>query len=131
MEVEHVTDGKIAAVEVLNEAHAKKPMKSKSRPRRSSFDGRLSRERSQDNFARRQTHQLVPPPQRTLMVRARPKSHPRVLTTHAVPAIGYLDPVFVEMMEELKGLLRYVYQTKYPLPSRSPARARSEWSTAS
>jgi alanine-glyoxylate transaminase/serine-glyoxylate transaminase/serine-pyruvate transaminase len=31
------------------------------------------------------------------------------------PAIGYLDPVFVEMMEELKGLLRYVYQTKNPL----------------
>jgi len=31
------------------------------------------------------------------------------------PAIGYLDPVFVEMMEELKALLRYVYQTKHPL----------------
>jgi alanine-glyoxylate transaminase/serine-glyoxylate transaminase/serine-pyruvate transaminase len=31
------------------------------------------------------------------------------------PAIGYLDPVFVEMMEELKQLLRYVYQTKNPL----------------
>jgi alanine-glyoxylate transaminase/serine-glyoxylate transaminase/serine-pyruvate transaminase len=27
------------------------------------------------------------------------------------PAIGYLDPVFVEMMEELKALLRYVFQT--------------------
>ena len=31
------------------------------------------------------------------------------------PAIGYLDPVFVEMMEELKSLLRYVYQTKNAL----------------
>jgi alanine-glyoxylate transaminase/serine-glyoxylate transaminase/serine-pyruvate transaminase len=31
------------------------------------------------------------------------------------PAIGYLDPVFIEMMEELKALLRYVYQTKNPL----------------
>src|SRR2546429_8344665 len=31
------------------------------------------------------------------------------------PAIGYLDPVFLEMMEDLKGLLRYVYQTKHPL----------------
>jgi alanine-glyoxylate transaminase/serine-glyoxylate transaminase/serine-pyruvate transaminase len=29
-----------------------------------------------------------------------------------LPAIGYLDPIFVEMMEELKALLRYVYQTK-------------------
>jgi len=26
-----------------------------------------------------------------------------VLTTMSQPAIGYLDPVFVEMMEELKG----------------------------
>jgi len=31
------------------------------------------------------------------------------------PAIGYLDPVFVEMMEELKALLRYVYQTENAL----------------
>ena len=31
------------------------------------------------------------------------------------PAIGYLDPIFVEMMEELKALLRYVYQTKNAL----------------
>ena len=31
------------------------------------------------------------------------------------PAIGYLDPVFVEMMEELKSLLRYVYQTNNAL----------------
>jgi alanine-glyoxylate transaminase/serine-glyoxylate transaminase/serine-pyruvate transaminase len=37
--------------------------------------------------------------------------HPRVLTTMSQPAIGYLDPVFVEMMEELKALLRYAYQT--------------------
>ena len=37
--------------------------------------------------------------------------HPRVLTTMSQPAIGYLDPVFVEMMEELKSLLRYVFQT--------------------
>jgi alanine-glyoxylate transaminase/serine-glyoxylate transaminase/serine-pyruvate transaminase len=41
--------------------------------------------------------------------------HPRVLTTMSQPAIGYLDPIFVEMMEELKSLLRYVYQTKNPL----------------
>jgi alanine-glyoxylate transaminase/serine-glyoxylate transaminase/serine-pyruvate transaminase len=41
--------------------------------------------------------------------------HPRVLTTMSQPAIGYLDPVFVEMMEELKALLRYTYQTENPL----------------
>ncbi|MCH9673487.1 MAG: alanine--glyoxylate aminotransferase family protein [Gammaproteobacteria bacterium] len=41
--------------------------------------------------------------------------HPRVLTTMSQPAIGYLDPVFVDMMEELKGMLRYVFQTKNAL----------------
>jgi alanine-glyoxylate transaminase/serine-glyoxylate transaminase/serine-pyruvate transaminase len=55
------------------------------------------------------------PPQRTLMGPGPTEIHPRVLTTMSQPAIGYLDPVFVEMMEELKSLLRYVYQTKNPL----------------
>jgi len=41
--------------------------------------------------------------------------HPRVLTTMSQPAIGYLDPIFVDMMEELKALLRYVYQTRNAL----------------
>src|SRR5258708_23744071 len=51
------------------------------------------------------------PPQRTLMGPGPTEIHPRVLTTMRQPAIGYLDPVFVEMMDELKALLRYVYQT--------------------
>jgi len=51
------------------------------------------------------------PPQRTLMGPGPTEIHPRVLTTMSQPAIGYLDPVFVEMMEELKALLRYAYQT--------------------
>jgi alanine-glyoxylate transaminase / serine-glyoxylate transaminase / serine-pyruvate transaminase len=51
------------------------------------------------------------PPQRTLMGPGPTEIHPRVLTTMSQPAIGYLDPVFVEMMEELKALLRYTYQT--------------------
>ncbi|MEP7157260.1 MAG: alanine--glyoxylate aminotransferase family protein [Betaproteobacteria bacterium] len=37
--------------------------------------------------------------------------NPRVLAAMSLPAIGYLDPIFVEMMEELKTLLRYAYQT--------------------
>ncbi len=51
------------------------------------------------------------PPQRTLMGPGPTEIHPRVLTTMSQPAIGDLDPVFVGMMEELKSLLRYVYQT--------------------
>lgn len=55
------------------------------------------------------------PPQRTLMGPGPTEIHPRVLTTMSQPAVGYLDPVFVDMMEELKSLLRYVYQTRNPL----------------
>ena len=32
MEVEHVTDGQVSAVEILNEANARKPVRVKSRP---------------------------------------------------------------------------------------------------
>src|SRR5690606_990806 len=38
-------------------------------------------------------------------------THPRVLTALARPTLGHLDPVFTEMMEELKSLLRYAFQT--------------------
>src|SRR5436190_4306238 len=55
------------------------------------------------------------PPQRTLLGPGPSEINPRVMAAMSLPAIGYLDPVFVEMMEELKSLLRYVYQTKHPL----------------
>jgi hypothetical protein len=71
------------------------------------------------------------PPQRTLMGPGPTEIHPRVLTTMSQPAIGYLDPVFVEMMEELKSLLRYAYQTENPLTFPISGRARWAWSTAS
>ncbi|QDX82958.1 alanine--glyoxylate aminotransferase [Denitratisoma sp. DHT3] len=37
--------------------------------------------------------------------------HPRVLTALGQPVIGHLDPAFADMMEELKVLLRYAFQT--------------------
>jgi alanine-glyoxylate transaminase / serine-glyoxylate transaminase / serine-pyruvate transaminase len=55
------------------------------------------------------------PPQRTLMGPGPSEINPRVLAAMSVPAIGYLDPAFVGMMDELKLLLRYVYQTENPL----------------
>jgi alanine-glyoxylate transaminase/serine-glyoxylate transaminase/serine-pyruvate transaminase len=62
------------------------------------------------------------PPQRTLMGPGPSEINPRVLAAMSLPAIGYLDPVFVEMMEELKSLLRYVYQTEnaYTYPASGP-----------
>lgn len=52
------------------------------------------------------------PPQRTLMGPGPSDTHPRVLTALARPTLGHLDPVFTDMMEELKSLLRYAFQTK-------------------
>src|SRR5438132_995339 len=114
-EVERVTNGGIQAVEVLNEASAKKPVKVKSRPDDVLFGSPLSGKEAMDDFAPAKRISSFHPPQRTLMGPGPTEIHPRVLTTMSQPAIGYLDPIFVEMMEELKSLLRYVYQTKNPL----------------
>src|SRR5690349_21255785 len=113
-EVERVTQGRIQAVDVLHEASAKNPVRVKSRPDDAPF-GFLSESDPMSQFAPAKRIQSFHPPQRTLMGPGPTEIHPRVLTTMSQPAIGYLDPVFVEMMEELKSLLRYVYQTKNPL----------------
>src|SRR5574343_805920 len=41
--------------------------------------------------------------------------HPRVLQAMAQPTVGHLDPRFSEMMDELKALLRYAFQTETAL----------------
>ena len=116
MEVERATDGQITAVEVLQEATARKPLRMKSRPDGESlFGSPLTGNDTMNDFAPAKRISSFHPPQRTLMGPGPTEIHPRVLTTMSQPAIGYLDPIFVEMMEELKALLRYVYQTKNPL----------------
>jgi alanine-glyoxylate transaminase/serine-glyoxylate transaminase/serine-pyruvate transaminase len=55
------------------------------------------------------------PPQRHLMGPGPSEIHPRVFSAMGKPTIGYLDPVFVEMMEELKESLRYAFQTNNAL----------------
>src|SRR5712675_3082007 len=113
-EVERVTQGRISSADVINEASAKNPVRVKSRPDDAPF-GILSESDPMSQYAPSKRIQSFHPPQRTLMGPGPTEIHPRVLTTMSQPAIGYLDPVFVEMMEELKGLLSYVYQTKNPL----------------
>ncbi|HEX9672135.1 MAG TPA: aminotransferase class V-fold PLP-dependent enzyme [Burkholderiales bacterium] len=117
MEVEQVTGGQIAAVEVLNEATARKPLRFKSRPDGENLFGTAlsGSDTMMNEFAPAKRISSFHPPQRTLMGPGPTEIHPRVLTTMSQPAIGYLDPIFVEMMEELKALLRYAYQTKNPL----------------
>ncbi|MGH8634652.1 MAG: aminotransferase class V-fold PLP-dependent enzyme [Burkholderiales bacterium] len=117
MEVEQLSSGSISAVEVLNEATARKPLRLKSRPDGESlFGSPLTGKNAMNDYAPAKRITSFHPPQRTLMGPGPTEIHPRVLTTMSQPAIGYLDPVFVEMMEELKALLRYVYQTKNPRP---------------
>jgi len=52
------------------------------------------------------------PPERTLMGPGPSDVSPRVLSALARPTIGHLDPCFVAMMDEVKELLQYAFQTK-------------------
>ena len=55
------------------------------------------------------------PPQRTLMGPGPSDVSPRVLEAMARPTLGHLDPVFVQFMDELKGLLQFAFRTENPL----------------
>lgn len=55
------------------------------------------------------------PPMRVLMGPGPSDVSPRVLEAMGRPTIGHLDPAFVRMMDELKDLLRYAFQTKNEL----------------
>ena len=68
------------------------------------------------------------PPIRTLMGPGPSDVHPRILEAMSRPTIGHLDPVFVSMMEEVKGLLQYAFQTENALtmPISAPGSAGME-----
>jgi alanine-glyoxylate transaminase/serine-glyoxylate transaminase/serine-pyruvate transaminase len=68
------------------------------------------------------------PPLRTLMGPGPSDVNPRILEAMSRPTIGHLDPAFVTMMEELKDLLRYAFQTGNPLtmPVSAPGSAGME-----
>ena len=68
------------------------------------------------------------PPVRTLMGPGPSDVHPRILSAMARPTIGHLDPAFVAMMDEMKGLLQYVLQTENALtiPVSAPGSAGME-----
>ncbi len=68
------------------------------------------------------------PPQRTLMGPGPSDVNPRVLEALGRPTIGHLDPLFVGMMDEVKGLLQYAFQTRNELtmPVSAPGSAGME-----
>ena len=68
------------------------------------------------------------PPNRILMGPGPSDVHPRVLQAMARPTVGHLDPSFVGLMDEIKELLRYVFQTEnqLTLPVSAPGSAGME-----
>jgi alanine-glyoxylate transaminase/serine-glyoxylate transaminase/serine-pyruvate transaminase len=68
------------------------------------------------------------PPQRTLMGPGPSDVSPRVLGALSRPTIGHLDPLFVQLMDEIKALLQYAFQTTnaLTLPISAPGSAGME-----
>ncbi len=68
------------------------------------------------------------PPVRTLMGPGPSDVSPRILEALSRPTIGHLDPAFVAMMDEMKGMLRYAFRTENQLtmPVSAPGSAGME-----
>lgn len=68
------------------------------------------------------------PPVRTLMGPGPSDVHPRILEALSRPTIGHLDPAFIQMMDELKELLQYTFQTSnaMTMPVSAPGSAGME-----
>ncbi|VAW86522.1 Serine--pyruvate aminotransferase / L-alanine:glyoxylate aminotransferase [hydrothermal vent metagenome] len=68
------------------------------------------------------------PPQRILMGPGPSDVNPRILEAMSRPTIGHLDPAFVGMMDEVKTLLKYAFQTENTLtmPVSAPGSAGME-----
>ena len=74
------------------------------------------------------TQKSFHPPARTLMGPGPSDVNPRILEAMSRPTIGHLDPAFVAMMDNMKGLLRYAFQSDYDLtmPVSAPGSAGME-----
>ncbi|GAA6183324.1 MULTISPECIES: pyridoxal-phosphate-dependent aminotransferase family protein [Alteromonadaceae] len=68
------------------------------------------------------------PTVRTLMGPGPSDVDPRILTALSRPTIGHLDPQFIDLMDEIKSLLQYAFQTKNQLtmPVSAPGSAGME-----
>ncbi|MDO8908617.1 MAG: alanine--glyoxylate aminotransferase family protein [Pseudohongiella sp.] len=68
------------------------------------------------------------PPVRTLMGPGPSDVSPRVLAALSRPTIGHLDPLFIDLMDDIKRLLQYAFQTAnaLTLPISAPGSAGME-----
>jgi alanine-glyoxylate transaminase/serine-glyoxylate transaminase/serine-pyruvate transaminase len=68
------------------------------------------------------------PPVRTLMGPGPSDVDPRILNALSRPTVGHLDPAFIQLMDEVKLLLQYAFQTENQLtmPVSAPGSAGME-----
>lgn len=52
------------------------------------------------------------PPKRILLGPGPSNVHPKVLKAMSRPTIGHLDPKFIDLMDEIKSLLKYSFKTE-------------------
>src|SRR6476646_10471563 len=55
---------------------------------------------------------MIPIPRRVLLGPGPSDVPPRVLEALALPTIGHLDPVFLQLMDEIRAKLRLVFRTQ-------------------
>lgn len=74
------------------------------------------------------THSTFLPPERTLMGPGPSDVSPQVLNALARPTLGHLDPLFIDLMDDIKALLQYAFKTTNPLtmPVSAPGSAGME-----
>lgn len=72
--------------------------------------------------------QSFQPPVRTLLGPGPSDVHPRILQALSRPTVGHLDPSFIGMMDEIKALLQYAFQTEnaMTMPVSAPGSAGME-----
>ncbi|MDW8468108.1 MAG: YdaS family helix-turn-helix protein [Burkholderiales bacterium] len=130
-EVERLTGGRISALEVIQEASAKNPVRVKSRPLHAPF-GLYPESPAMTQYAPAKRIQSFHPPQRTLMGPGPTEIHPRVLAT-IEPAGDRLPRPSVRRDDgraEEPAALRLSDEVR-ARRFRCRAPARSAWSSAS
>ena len=70
---------------------------------------------------------FIPPP-RVLMGPGPADVHPRILEAMSRPTIGHLDSAFIDMMDEIKEMLKYAFKTdnELTMPISAPGSAGME-----
>src|ERR671929_1436665 len=63
------------------------------------------------NQSVKKTYERFNPPKRVLLGPGPSPVDERVLTAMAAPLLGHLDPLFLQCMDDVQSLLRYVFET--------------------